>query len=65
MNAVELLGRETACKLFNQTRDIEGSGGLMVVDKSRRRTPGGVFLFLLRSDANISQDIKVCMLHSR
>ena len=37
-----------ACELFKETQKIEASGGLMIKNGARRRTPGGLFLHLLR-----------------
>ena len=57
--AVETVGEEKALRLFNETRDVEAVGGILVNDKSRRRTPGGAFLYLLRQDGSISKEDKV------
>uniref|UniRef100_A0A914VXT2 Phosphorylated adapter RNA export protein n=1 Tax=Plectus sambesii TaxID=2011161 RepID=A0A914VXT2_9BILA len=57
--AVETVGEEKALSLFNDTREAEAVGGILVNDKSRRRTPGGVFLYLLRGDDSISKEDKV------
>ena len=48
---VELVGRDVALDLFQQTRKIEGGGGMMIKNGSRRRTPGGLYLQLLRDRA--------------
>lgn len=50
------VGAEKAVALFESTRRIEASGGMMVADGSRRRTPGGVFVALLRADPNVSSN---------
>jgi hypothetical protein len=34
--------------LFKETQKIEHVGGMMIKNGARRRTPGGVFLHLLR-----------------
>ena len=45
---IEAVGPEQAQALFAQTLEIEAGEGLMLKDGSRRRTPGGVFMFLAR-----------------
>jgi len=47
---VKTVGKKKALELLAMTEDIEECGGMMTVDGSRRRTPGGVFLLLLRND---------------
>ncbi|KAH9369877.1 hypothetical protein HPB48_013882 [Haemaphysalis longicornis] len=52
--AVTILGIPQCRKFLGMAEDIEASGGLLTLarrlspDKSRRRTPGGVFFYLLR-----------------
>ena len=43
-----LLGAEQVQALLTETQQIEASGGEMLPDGSRRRTPGGVFFQLAR-----------------
>jgi phosphorylated adapter RNA export protein len=45
---VQTLGPERALQLLEQAVTVEAEGGLLVVDGSRRRTPGGVFFRLVR-----------------
>ena len=45
---VEIVGVDVALDLFNKTKDIESKGGMMIKNGERRRTPGGVFMQLLR-----------------
>jgi hypothetical protein len=42
------LGPDTCLTLLTETLQTEAQGGLMTADGSRRRTPGGVFFFLLK-----------------
>ncbi|KAI1707392.1 PHAX RNA-binding domain-containing protein [Ditylenchus destructor] len=58
MKAVSLLGIEKALVLFNETKQIEKSGGMTVHNGSRRRTPGGVFLTLLKQNKEITAEMK-------
>ncbi|KAH7967169.1 hypothetical protein HPB49_023291 [Dermacentor silvarum] len=51
---VQVLGVTRSRKLLGMTEDIESTGGLLIRDQSRRRTPGGVFFFLVK--ANTSRD---------
>ncbi|MDQ5853297.1 MAG: phosphorylated adapter RNA export RNA-binding domain-containing protein, partial [Chloroflexota bacterium] len=45
---VQRLGPEAALAVLEETKQIEAQGGLLLPDGSRRRTPGGVFFFLVR-----------------
>lgn len=45
-------------KLFKETQKIESDGGMLIVNGMRRRTPGGVFLFLLKNCDDISKKQK-------
>uniref|UniRef100_A0A1I7XSW7 RNA_GG_bind domain-containing protein n=1 Tax=Heterorhabditis bacteriophora TaxID=37862 RepID=A0A1I7XSW7_HETBA len=52
------IGEEKAFILFEETRQVESSGGLKVADGSRRRTPGGVFITLFKSDVDVPPNVK-------
>ncbi|EFO23104.2 hypothetical protein LOAG_05382 [Loa loa] len=58
------IGEEKALELFKATREIEASGGMMIADGTRRRTPGGVFMTLFKTDPDILPVLKekVCNL---
>jgi hypothetical protein len=45
---VRVVGRERALAFLTQAQAVEAQGGLWVQDGSRRRTPGGVFFWLVR-----------------
>ncbi len=45
---VQRLGPEAALAFLQEAQQIETQGGLTLPDGSRRRTPGGVFFFLVR-----------------
>lgn len=49
---VEHCGVEFAETLLKETLEIEANGGLMINDGSRRRTPGGVYFYLVRGRVN-------------
>lgn len=52
---VKYLGVEKAMELLKRTEDIEEAGGLMIQNMSRRKSPGGVYLSMLKSDKSISK----------
>uniref|UniRef100_A0AAF5PRF6 Phosphorylated adapter RNA export protein n=1 Tax=Wuchereria bancrofti TaxID=6293 RepID=A0AAF5PRF6_WUCBA len=58
------IGEEKALELFEATRGIEASGGMLIADGTRRRTPGGVFMTLFKTDPDILPLLKkkVCSL---
>lgn len=45
---VKQMGAEFARALLKETLTIEASGGMLTADRTRRRTPGGVFFFLAK-----------------
>ncbi len=45
---VECLGADVALALLEETKQVEASGGMMLPDGSRRRTPGGVYFHLIK-----------------
>ncbi|XP_065206577.1 phosphorylated adapter RNA export protein-like [Planococcus citri] len=51
---VSVLGVKKAVRLYQETRIKEANGGILVQNGIRRRTPGGVFLTLLRETSFIS-----------
>jgi len=56
LNIIELCGPEFARTMVDETIQIEGDGGLMLPDESRRRTRGGVFFYLVRQ--RIDRELK-------
>src|SRR5437660_3843578 len=46
---VKKLGPEQSLAFLQEALEIEAQGGLMLPDGSRRRTPGGVFFYLVRT----------------
>lgn len=48
---VKALGIETALALLQRIQEIEAAGGMMLPDLSGRKTPGGIFFWLVRKEA--------------
>uniref|UniRef100_A0A183FW66 Phosphorylated adapter RNA export protein n=1 Tax=Heligmosomoides polygyrus TaxID=6339 RepID=A0A183FW66_HELPZ len=55
-NIVNVCGMEKALALFEETRKVESTGGMMTENGQRRRTPGGVFISLFKLDSEIPED---------
>lgn len=53
---VEIAGKAIALELFKETKRIEWSGGLLTMNGTRRRTPGGVYLYLVKKNSNITKE---------
>ncbi|XP_053650532.1 phosphorylated adapter RNA export protein [Cherax quadricarinatus] len=49
IRVVSVVGRDRAQELYKETQELERNGGLLVLDGSRRRTSGGVYLQLVKS----------------
>ena len=58
LKVVSVIGKEASLNLFKITQKIESNGGMLTMDKTRRRTPGGIFLFLLKSSDKIDGHLK-------
>jgi PHAX RNA-binding domain len=58
MKVVSVIGREASMNLYKITQKIEREGGMLTMMKNRRRTPGGIFLFLLKTSDKIDEDLK-------
>ncbi|XP_077449563.1 phosphorylated adapter RNA export protein isoform X2 [Stigmatopora argus] len=52
---VRVLGAKKAIDLLGQTATLEENGGVYTVDGSRRRTPGGVYLNLLKGSSGATR----------
>lgn len=52
---VQVVGTKKAIELLGETATLEESGGVYTMDGSRRRTPGGVYLNLLKNTPSISK----------
>jgi phosphorylated adapter RNA export protein len=56
---VKQLGAERTLEFLAETQQIEAQGGLMLPDGSRRRTPGGVFFYLVKQKLPKKQVMKI------
>ncbi len=52
---IQLRGVDFVREMYTATLEIEANGGMMLPDNSRRRTPGGVFLHLIRAKLDDNQ----------
>lgn len=52
---VRVVGAKKAIELLSETATLEENGGVYTMDGSRRRTPGGVYLNLLKNTPSISK----------
>uniref|UniRef100_A0A3P8TZ06 Phosphorylated adapter RNA export protein n=1 Tax=Amphiprion percula TaxID=161767 RepID=A0A3P8TZ06_AMPPE len=52
---VHIVGKKKAIELLGETATLEENGGVYTMDGSRRRTPGGVYLNLLKNTPSISK----------
>ncbi|XP_075788038.1 phosphorylated adapter RNA export protein isoform X1 [Pelodiscus sinensis] len=51
---VKIIGNKKAIELLMETAEVEQNGGLFIMNGSRRRTPGGVYLNLLKNTPSIT-----------
>ncbi|XP_068620371.1 phosphorylated adapter RNA export protein [Battus philenor] len=54
---IQVLGASKAIEIYKETQRVEADGGMLVRNGTRRRTPGGVYFFLLKHDDEISQSM--------
>ncbi|XP_040885607.1 phosphorylated adapter RNA export protein [Toxotes jaculatrix] len=52
---VKAVGKKKAIELLGETATLEENGGVYTMDGSRRRTPGGVYLNLLKNTPSITK----------
>lgn len=52
---VKVVGKKKAIELLGETATLEEAGGVYTIDGSRRRTPGGVYLNLLKNTPSITK----------
>lgn len=53
---VDIIGKEKSIEFYKKTKEIEEDGGLLIMNGSRRRTPGGVYFYLVKNDEHIPQE---------
>ncbi|CAH2005311.1 unnamed protein product [Acanthoscelides obtectus] len=58
LKVVQNLGKKRTFEIFKETKKIEEDGGMLIMNQTRRRTPGGVFLYLVRNDYHITPEQK-------
>uniref|UniRef100_A0A6J0TJ84 Phosphorylated adapter RNA export protein n=1 Tax=Pogona vitticeps TaxID=103695 RepID=A0A6J0TJ84_9SAUR len=51
---VKIIGKKKSIELLMETAEVEQNGGLFIVNGTRRRTPGGVYLNLLKNTPSIT-----------
>ncbi|CAH0551172.1 unnamed protein product [Brassicogethes aeneus] len=61
LKVVNTMGKEKAFEFFNETKKMELKGGMLTMNETRRRTPGGVFLYFVRNDYHITLDQKMAI----
>lgn len=54
---VQVVGANKAIEIYKETQKLEADGGMLVMNGTRRRTPGGVYFFLLKRDGDVSQEM--------
>ncbi|KAJ8717383.1 hypothetical protein PYW08_005782 [Mythimna loreyi] len=54
---VQGVGANKAIEIYKETQRVEAEGGMLVMNGTRRRTPGGVYFFLLKRDSDVSQEM--------
>ncbi len=57
--ALEVVGPEAVQAALEEAQRIEAAGGLLLKDGSRRRTPGGVFFYVLRQRIDREQWLRI------
>lgn len=55
---VATIGKKSSLELYVTTQDVEREGGMLTMNRFRRRTPGGVFLFLLKESSEVDEEAR-------
>ncbi len=58
-NVIKVLGDARARDLLQQTLEIEAAGGMLTAAGDRRRTPGGVYLKLLKEQTSADEQTRI------
>lgn len=53
---INAIGIEKAVGTFKRVQEIEAEGGMMIFNQSRRRTPGGIYIFLVKNDHTLTKE---------
>ncbi|XP_050299471.1 phosphorylated adapter RNA export protein [Anthonomus grandis grandis] len=56
LKTLEVMGAKSTIDVFEKTREVEREGGLPILNQSRRRTSGGVFLYFVRNHYHITPE---------
>ncbi|XP_070598944.1 phosphorylated adapter RNA export protein [Erythrolamprus reginae] len=56
VRVVKIIGKKKSIELLMKTSEVEQNGGLLIMDGSRRRTPGGVYIYLLKHTRGITSE---------
>nr|XP_021183060.2 phosphorylated adapter RNA export protein [Helicoverpa armigera] len=54
---VQVVGANKAIEIYKETQRVEAEGGMLVMNGTRRRTPGGIYFFLLKRDDDVSPEM--------
>nr|XP_056704226.1 phosphorylated adapter RNA export protein [Euleptes europaea] len=54
IRVVKTIGKKKAIELLMETAEVEQNGGLFIMNGTRRRTPGGVYLNMLKNTPSIT-----------
>lgn len=52
------MGKTLPISTFLETQEIERTGGMLIINGGRRRTPGGVFFYLIKNNPDIANSDK-------
>merc|ERR1719383_1066076 len=55
-SVVCVMGKAFALKVLAKTETIEEAGGMPTADNKRRRTPGGVYMQLIKTDDSLTKE---------
>lgn len=53
---IRIIGIEKSISIFKEVQRIEKDGGMLIMNQTRRRTPGGVYFFLVKHDNDLTAE---------
>ncbi|XP_065333698.1 phosphorylated adapter RNA export protein [Cloeon dipterum] len=59
LRIVKVIGKEKAAEIYKLTKSVEANGGMLIMNQTRRRTSGGVFLFHVRNTCNSGECLEI------